>query len=177
MARVPYVTRNDLSEGQRAIYDEIAGLRNTTVLGNGFHALLNSPEAAQQVSALGAYLRFRSVLPALLRELTILAVASELACEYEWRYHAPLASRSGASEEVIAAIQAGRVPEGLAPGETAAVRYAQELLRNRRVAPETFAAAQSALGNSGVVELTLAVGYYSMLALAFHALEVEPDEG
>jgi len=43
------------------------------------------------------------------------------------------------------------------------------------VARDTFEAARSALGNSGVVELTLTAGYYTMLALSFHALEVEPD--
>ena len=127
------------------------------------------------MAALGAYLRYQSVLPPAAREATILAVAGELQCEYEWQHHEPLARKAGLSADAIAAIRAGSVPEGSGPAEAAAVRYAQELLRSRRVAPDTFEAARGALGNGGVVELTVTAGYYTMLALSFHALEVEAD--
>ncbi len=174
MARVPYVARKDLPESQRYIYDEIAGKRGRTAVGNGFGALLNSPLAASKVSALGAYLRFESEVPATIRELLILTVAREFNCEYEWALHEDLARKAGVSEAIVVAIHERRAPQGLPPDEAGIVRYAHELLRNRHVSDDAFGIVLNQLGIRGLIDVTLIISYYAMLALAFLALKVEP---
>ena len=45
---------------------------------HSFQALLNSPDAADVVAALGEYIRFKSPLDPVIRETAILGVAHEL---------------------------------------------------------------------------------------------------
>lgn len=175
MARVPYVAKEDLPEDQRHIYDEIAGSRGKVVIGHGFRALLNSPEAAARVGALGAYLRFQSDIQAKIRELVILIVARELDCAYEWTHHQPLALKAGLPEVAIAAIREGKTLDGLLLDEAEIARYVQQLLHDHSVKDDTFNAVLNQLGTKNLVDLTLIVGYYSMLALAFRTLGVELD--
>jgi len=176
MARVRYVTREALPESQRHIYDEIAGARGHKEVGNVFEALLNSPEAASRVAALGAYLRFQSELPATTLELVIITVASELGCDYERVHHERLAHKAGVSDATITSIRAGRT-DRLSPYEAAVLCYARELIRHHRVTQEVFEAALSQVGTSGMINLTLLVGYYAMVALALLALDVELEKG
>ncbi|MFC1985059.1 carboxymuconolactone decarboxylase family protein [Chloroflexota bacterium] len=177
MARVRYVAREDLPESQHHIYDEIADSRGIRAIGNGFEALLNSPEAAAHIGTLGAYLRFQSELPATTRELVTIAVAQELGCDYEQTHHERLARKAGVSDASIATIREGKAPDGLLQDEATVVRYAQELLRHHHVTEDMFDTVLKQLGTRGLIDLTLLVGYYAMLAMAFLALNVELEEG
>ena len=60
MAKVPLVTRDDIPEDRRHVYDGIAGTRGSVL--NVFRTLLNSVDAAEAVANLGAYIRYRSAL-------------------------------------------------------------------------------------------------------------------
>ncbi|MFH1381477.1 MAG: carboxymuconolactone decarboxylase family protein [Chloroflexota bacterium] len=173
MARVPYVARENLPESDRHIYDEIAGKRGRANAGNNFEALLNSPQAASKVSDLGAYLRYESELPGMVRELIILTVATELNCEYEWAEHESSARKAGITDATIAAIRERRAPQALPPDEANIVRYVHELLRTRHVSDATFKTMLGQLGTKLLVEATIVVGYYTMLALTFLALNIE----
>ena len=177
MARVGNVAREDLPDSQRHIYDEITGSRGVTSIGNGFGALMNSPEATGRVAALGAYLRFQSQIPDATRELVILTVARELNCDYEWAHHEPLAVKVGVSDATIAAIRDGKAPEGLPQNEAAIVRYVQVLLREHSMTDDIFEPVLRKLGTVDLIDLTVMVGYYNLLALGFAALGVEPEEG
>ena len=175
MARVPYVARENLPESQRHIYDGIASSRGVKVIGHVFEALMNSPEAAGRVGALGAYLRFQSELSATTRELTIITVAQETGCEYEWTHHEPLARKAGVSDTSIAAIREGRAPAGLPEDEAAIVRYAQALLHRHHVTDDMFDPVLKQLGTRGLIDLTVMVGYYALLAMSLLALNVGLD--
>jgi 4-carboxymuconolactone decarboxylase len=79
-------------------------------------------------------------------------------------------------EEAILAIRDKRAPEGLNEEEADLVRFAQELVRNKRVSDRTFEAARKRLGDQGVVDLTGVVSVYCMLSAAMNAFEIEPPE-
>lgn len=172
MARLPLRTRESLPPDQQHLYDEIQGSRGGQVA-NVFRTLLNSPEAAARVARLGAYLRFESSLTPVQRELAILATARELDCTYELTHHERLAAQAGVRGAAIDVISQRKAPAGLLPDEAAIVTYAQELIRQRHVSEPTFQTALNLLGEQGVMDLTLTVGYYNMLAFALLALEVE----
>ncbi|MBI4308234.1 MAG: carboxymuconolactone decarboxylase family protein [Chloroflexi bacterium] len=175
MARVPYVTREDLPPEQRRLYDDISQGRGH--VSAPFKALLNSPEACAVVSALGQYVRFKSTLPAPLRELAILTVAREINCQYEWTYHEPLARQAGVSDAAIEALRYRRPLKGLPLDEAAVTRYARSLVRAHQAGDALFRALQKRLGTRDMVNLTVTVGYYTLLGLSMKALEVELEPG
>jgi 4-carboxymuconolactone decarboxylase len=176
MARVPRITKRDeLPEEQRPIFDAIAESRGA--VGGPFAVLLNSPEVAGRAAHLGTYLRFESALSGVQRELAIITTARERNCALEWGGHVQLARREGVREEAIDAVGKRAPLDALTDEERTIVRYARELLLQHRVSDESFAAAHAMLGDRGVTDLTATVGYYSMLACALNAFEVEPPAG
>jgi 4-carboxymuconolactone decarboxylase len=99
-------------------------------------------------------------------------VAGRWGCSYQQRAHEPLAARAGLSAVGLATLAAGEVPSDLAPTDALAVRYALALSRDGRADEASVAALRAALGERGLVELTVLVGYYSMLALFLNGLAV-----
>src|SRR5215470_1251296 len=170
MARVPYVTRDELDAEGQEIYDRIRRDRNAPEVGLQFRALLHSPKATGYLTSMGAQLRFQSALPENLKELAIIVVAREWNSDIEWTAHAALAAKAGVSDASIEAVRTGKTPAGLTPDERVIAAFVQPLLRQKVVSDEAFAAAQKLLGTRGVVDLTLTCGYYSAINLAQIAL-------
>ena len=175
MARVPYLTRKDLPPGQRRLYDDVS--RGREIVATFFKALFNSPEACTIVSDMARYVRGKSSLPAPLRELTILAVAREINCQYEWSLHEPLARKAGAADAMIEALRFRRPLKGLPRDEVAVVRYVQSLVRKHCVSDALFGTVQKQLGTRGVVDLTVTVGHYVSIGLSMVALEIDLERG
>lgn len=57
------------------------------------------------------------------------------------------------------------------------MRYALELLRERKITDATFDAVQSKYGNQGVVELTALIGHYLLVGQVLAAFEVGLSPG
>jgi 4-carboxymuconolactone decarboxylase len=174
MARLPLVP-DDASAEVRAVYAEIAQSRGRVL--NVFRALAHAPEGLRRLAALGEYVRFRSQLSARVRELVTLATAGANRCQYEWVQHVPLARTAGLSEAEMAALAARRVPDGLTGSERAAVAYALELARDRRVSEATFATLHAHFDARQITELTLVVAHYTALGLALNAFDVDLEPG
>jgi 4-carboxymuconolactone decarboxylase len=172
MARVTLVAPEAATPEQQAAFAEVARQRGS--VGNLFRAMAHSPEATRRLGALGAFLRFEAALPPLLREAVILAVAGRWGCAYEQHQHVSIATELGLDEATVAALAEGRTGD-LPPLEAIAVRYAVALSRDGRADAATAERLRAALGERGLVELTVLVGYYSMLALFLNGLEVEVE--
>ena len=177
MARVPYVNRDDLDADGQQIYDRIRQDRNTDEVGLQFRALLNSPQAAGHLTSMGAQLRFDSTLPENLKELAIILVAREWNSGIEWTGHAVLAARAGVSDASIESIRTRKTSEVLTGQEATIARFVHEMIQDKDVSDATYDAAESIVGQRGVVDLTLTVACYSALALAQIALKLEMEPG
>ena len=177
MARVPYVDREDLDAEGQEIYDTIRRDRNSAEVGSQFRALLHSPKAAGYLTSLGAQLRFKSAMPENLKELAIILVAREWDSGIEWTGHSVLAARAGVSDGSIESIRTRQAPDGLTEEEAAIARYVQQMIRDKAVSDDVFAAVHVMLEDQGVVDLTLTVAYYSALALAQISLQLEMQPG
>ena len=175
MARLPYVSRDDLTSDKQPIYDRIAQKRGIVV--NVFQALLNSPDAAEVVAGVGEYVRFGSPLPPAIREIAILSTVRELNLEYEWAHHEPVAREVGVSAEVIESIRGGRAPMGIPAKEGVFAQAAKELVRDGTLGDRTFQAVEHLLGPLQTVDLIVLVGFYTMLGRIVNALGVELDGG
>lgn len=177
MARVPYVERDEMNAEGQEIYDRIRRDRNADKVGLQFRALLNSPQAASYLTSMGAVLRFKSALPENLKEFAITVLAREWNSGIEWTAHAALAAKVGVSAASLEAIRTGRGLAALSADEQLITRFVHQLLRDKNVTDEVFAAAQKLLGTQGVVDLTLTCGYYSAINIAQIALKPEMDPG
>src|SRR5882672_10448643 len=138
MARVPYVTRDELDAEGQEIYDRIRRDRNAPEVGLQFRALLHSPKAAGFLTSMGAQLRFQSALPDNLKEFAIIIVAREWNSDIEWTAHAALAAKAGVSAGAIEAVRTGKMPAGLTDQERVIADFVQPLLRKKQVSDEAF---------------------------------------
>jgi 4-carboxymuconolactone decarboxylase len=177
VARVPYVKRDELDAEGQEIYDRIRRDRNSPEVGLQFRALLHNPRAAGYLTSLGAQLRFQSAMPEDLKELAIILVAREWNSAIEWTGHAVLAARAGVSAASIEAIRTGKAPEALTEPEQVIARVVHQLLRQKDVSDDLFAAAQELVGTRGVVDLALTCSYYTAVCLAQLMLKPEMEPG
>ena len=157
----------ELDEQQKAMVQHILEGPRTSVRGP-FNTLLRSPVLGDLAQALGAYIRYESVLPAKLREMAIIMTAAHWRAEYEWFRHREAALAAGLDTAIVDAIAARRRPESMQPDETILFDFCDELLRNQRVSDRTFAAGIDAFGEQGVVDITGTLGYYSLVSLVLN---------
>jgi 4-carboxymuconolactone decarboxylase len=66
---------------------------------------------------------------------------------------------------------------GIPPEDAQIVEFTRELIRKHRVDEARFTALRTRLGDDGFIQLTGAIGYYSMLSMTVNACELEAGEG
>src|SRR5438128_8517031 len=175
MARLPSITsKEQVAEKDRAAFDSIVASRGA--IQGPFSAFLHSPEIAGRVAHLGAYVRFEGSLDMRVRVLAAMTVAREFEALYVWGAQTGGARRLGVPESTITAIRE-KHSRGVPPEDAQIVDFTRQLLRKHRVDEALFKAMQSRFGNDELVQLTTAIGYYSLLAMTVNACELEPAEG
>ena len=170
--RTPLLTREDISPHKRYIWDQIAETRGR--VGGPFQVLLNGPELAGRVTHVWTYLRFEGVLAAGIRELAIISTSREFDAMVEWVSHTPLARQNGVSDAAIEIVRDRRPVTGLPTRWATVIKYCRELFGKKRVSQNTFNSAMKLLGKQGLTEVTVLMGYYSLIACCLNAFEVEP---
>jgi 4-carboxymuconolactone decarboxylase len=138
---------------------------------------LKGPGVADPAQRLGAFLRFKSELPAKLRELAILVTARTTTAQYEWYIHRPLAERAGLSSAVAAAIAERTDPVFADEDEALTYAVAEALAKTHGLDDALFAKGLARFGERGIVELVALVGYYTMVAMTLNAFAAALPEG
>src|ERR1051326_6202095 len=175
MARLPSITRKDQVPAKDAsVFDAITASRGAVQ--GPFTMFLHSPEIAGRAAHLGAYVRFEGSLDMKVRVLAAMTVAREFEAMYVWGAQTGGARRLGVAEETITANRENP-PRGIPAGDAQIVEFTRALLRKHRVDDATFKAVQSRLGNDELVQLTTAIGYYTLLSMTVNACELEPASG
>jgi len=187
--RLPPQRPDELSERQLEVYRSITqgprsqGPRLFETTGpdgeliGPFAAMVAHPGVGNPLQQLGAALRYQTSLPDVAREVVILTVAAHHRSEYEWYAHAAVSRHVGVPAEVVEALRAGGEPPGLGERARCAWQLAEILLRREPLEDDVFAAVESALGSTGLVEVTALVGYYSLLAGLTDVFRLLPPEG
>ena len=177
MARLPIATRKSVPEDQRSVFDEmVQRLGSVPRYGPG-SVLIHVPQAHRWATGLNDYLREESSLPKRVQEFAMLVTARELDCQHIWNAHAGGARAAGVRDEIVDALREKKELPGLSPDEAAVVNYGREFFRTRRVSRGAFQAALEEFDVRGVVELTLLMGNYALLAFAINAFDTDlvPD--
>lgn len=175
MARLPPLTdKNQVPEKHHATVDAIAQSRGA--IQGPFTMFLHCPELAGRVAHLGAFVRFEGALDMRARVLAAMTVAREFEAVYVWGAQTAGARRQGVPEAEITAIRENH-SRGIPPEDAEIVDFTRQLLRKHRVDEASVTSIRRRFGDQGFIELTGAIGYYSMLAMTVNACDLEAAPG
>jgi 4-carboxymuconolactone decarboxylase len=175
MARLtPITSKDQVAATDHATVDAIVKSRGA--LQGPFTMFLHCPELAGRVAHLGAYVRFEGSLDMRVRVLAAMVVAREFEAVYVWGAQTGSARKQGVPETTITAIRE-KHSRGLPPEDAQVVDFTRQLLTRHRVDDATLKALRQRFGDDGLIQLTGAIGYYSMLAMTVNACELEAAPG
>ena len=189
MSRLPYILRVKFNDAQQKLFDKItSGKRgegrspDTFLTPEGgmkgpFNAWFFSPVFGEAVQRLGEVVRFENPIPPSLRELAILVVAAKWQAQYEWWLHEKIARKEGLNPNVITSLKAGTLPDFSHPDEAVVYHFAKELIDQQQVSDQCYVKAVELLGEPGVVELTILLGYYTLVSMSLNVFKVTIPEG
>ena len=189
MSRISYITPENFTEAQQHLFKSITGgkrgegrapedlLNAEGGMSGPFNAWLRSPVLGEAAQRVGEAVRFESALPPQLRELAILVVAAKWKAQYEWWAHERIARREGLDEGVIESVKAEILPDFSNSTEAVVYNFARELLDEHRVSDHLYNDAVELLGEAGVVELVILLGYYTLVSMTLNVFEVSVPTG
>jgi len=163
MARMPELKPEDFDEATRKLGESIARTRGGSIQGPWAHMLRN-PELAARAASYSDYFRDGISVPRKLALLAIIMAARHWNAAYVWNAQSPQARNAGISEAAIEAIRLRKQPSFADPAENAVYQLFSELYTRRSVSDATYAAAEGALGQTGIVEILNVAGFYSIIA-------------
>ena len=170
LTRLPPLTRNDLDDDGKAVYDSIVG--DGPPPRTGPVALsLYSPPIAKVFDELNSYLRYNGVLSPRHTEVAIIAATWEIAQQYEYSAHEGAALEYGAPQSVIDTIKFNREPVGLPPEETMIIKLARAIMRDHKVDSALYAEAEAMFGRRGIVEMVTVMGDYVMVGMVMTTID------
>jgi len=137
-------------------------------------AWILSPEIGHALERFGGQMRWGIHTSGKTREAVILAVAYDARSPFELFAHEPAGRAEGFSDEDLAALRDGRVPDDSSEETRVAHALALELIRDRRIGDDSWAHATEVLGLPVVFEIVTLVGYYQLVALTISAFEIHP---
>jgi 4-carboxymuconolactone decarboxylase len=178
-SRLSPVRREQLDEQGRRMYDSVLDPKRPTLAGFQGPAgiWLHSPKLGEPIREFNRMLRTEIPLEPRLRELAILVTARELDSQFEWTAHEPAALKEGLESAIIDAVRHRRPPGEMGEREAAIVRFGRELIRDRRVRPETYAEALRLFGETGLVNLAALMANYALTAVMLTAFDQQLHEG
>ena len=175
MSRLPALSREDMTEEQQALYDQMSQGRSVGDdgrIGGPFDSLLRNPEFGRRVVAMGDTLRFRTGVDRRWVELAILVTGQYWQAQFEWWAHEPMARDAGVPESVIQAIKVGQEPEFDDPRDEACYRFCAAMHRDHQVDDATYEAALGHFGEQGLVELIGVSGLYTMVSMTLNSFRI-----
>ena len=175
--RFPTLTTETMTPEQRRVADAIQSGPRGAGLRGPFNALLRSPELCDLVQRVGAYVRFKSSIPAPLNELAICMAGRKWTAQYEFYAHRKLGIDAGLNPAILDAVANGRRPEGMSQDETMVYNFVTELLSTGSVSDANYQPVLSKFGERGVMDLVGAVGYYSLVSMVLNVAQVQLPAG
>ena len=177
MARLPAASRESVPEGQRAAFDELLQSMGSVPQYGPGSVMIHVPQAHQLATALNQYLRNDSSLPKKIQELAMLVTAREMDCQHIWNAHAASAKEAGVDPEIVDSLREEVELPDLEPDEAAAINYGREFFQTHHVSRGGFQAALEQFGRQGLVELTMLMGNYALLAFMINAFDSDLPPG
>jgi 4-carboxymuconolactone decarboxylase len=171
MALIPLRTSAD-SQGEVSQLLRRLEERGTNL--NVMRAMANCEGAFRNFLRLGQSLLQHSKLDARWRELAIMRVAWRNGSDYEWGQHVAFARRAGLTDVEIEAVKEGSTSDQLSEQDRAVVQFAEEV-DSLQLSEATHLRVKAFLSDEEIAELSLSVGFWSMVARFLVAMQVERE--
>ena len=171
MTRIAIIDRADMNAEQARVYDDAK--QTSGIVGGPFYAYIRLPklfEAAQNMREL------LSSGPLSKREQQIvnLAVARFWGARYPWFAQVRRSLSIGIDQAVVDAINAHKTPSLPDARERTCLVVARELLANKNLSDESYAAAEKTMGLQGLVALIASIGSFSMTCMTANTFGIDP---
>ena len=168
--RLPRAERADLPPDRAGIWDHVVETRKLAFMPNMFATMGQSPDALRAVAAVGEHVRWHSALDDDLREMIICTVSQANGNVYEWDHHihkVPERLRA-----IVGTPAAEEEPAPVGP----ALRLCRLVASGEDVDDALVAALRAELGDAGLVDLVVMIGYYQLLGSFCAVLGIEVEE-
>lgn len=163
-SRIRDIPEDKFSPEQKAAIEAVLGGRGR--IPGPYKIWLHSPVMMQRLERLGTFLVKESSLKPREQELAILAIARHWHGTFVFTVHTRVARELGIADAVIDDIRAGKQPSLSDPREAAVVEIALTAPDADPASDAIFARAIAALGEEGLADLLVYLGYYSTVAMA-----------
>lgn len=169
MARIPYLTEEDITDENREVLS-----RNINLYWAAGHAA----GGATIFSQMGLWLRFDSKFDTRLREFAILTVGYVSRSPYEWAQHCKLAFDFGATEQDMERLIAELEGEDtdFSAVEKAIIHGAADMTRDTRMTDANWNTLSAEFSTELMVELVQAIAFYCGLVRFLNTLEIDLEE-
>lgn len=175
MARVPYVTRDDLPENERAIFDRLEQSRGVPV-GHIWRALANAPNLLDKILTYADELRQGTQIDKRYRELGVMMVGLVTKSAYEFDHHWNSALKAGVRREQLEALADFRTAPVFDDQERAVLAYAKEATETGEVSDETLNALRRYFDTPQAMEIVLTVAWYNTVVRILLPLKIEHED-
>jgi 4-carboxymuconolactone decarboxylase len=173
------LTPDTMNSRQLELYELLTKNQGTVTLQNPdgslvgpFNLMLHEPRLGAAMQRLGGIILYRGSLPERAREIAILCVAAHQQSDFERSAHEAIGRSVGLTDEEMTAIAAKaplRLPD---PLEVCVLSVSRALLEDGDLDDAAYAEAVEVLGETGMVELSTVIGYYSLVALQLRLFRV-----
>ncbi|MBI4293985.1 MAG: hypothetical protein HY661_21120 [Betaproteobacteria bacterium] len=177
--RLPMVKREELDDQGKRAFDALFSPKARTIAGlQGPGGIwLHSSKMAEVQREFNRLLRQENGFGHRLTELAILVAARETNHQFEWTVHEPVALEEGLEPNILDIVKHRKPTDGLAQVEKLIIDFGRQLLRENKVDPQLYAAAEKALGRTGIVNLVGLMSLYVMTGILLNAFDQQLKPG
>jgi 4-carboxymuconolactone decarboxylase len=171
MTRIAILDRAAMNAEQARVYDDAK--QSSGIVGGPYYAYIRLPKLFEACQNLRTSLASGPLSP---REQQIvnLVVARHWNARYPWFAQVRRSLAVGIDRTVVDAINAHKTPRLDDARERTCFAVASELLANKSLRDETYAAAEKTMGLESLVALVASTGSFSMTCLTASAFMVDP---
>ena len=171
MPRLSIIDRADMNVEQARVYD--SAKQSGGPVGGPYYAYIRLPKLFDAAQNMRACL---SSGPLSRREQQIanLVIARHWGARYPWFAQVRALLSVGVPQAVIDAINANKTPELADARERTCYVVVRELLANKGLSDETYAAAEKTMGLEHLVALVATTGSFSMTCMTANTFQIAP---
>ena len=171
MTRIAIIDRADMNAEQARVYDEAK--KSSGIVGGPYHAYIRLPKLFEVCQNLRTCLAEGPLSP---REHQIvnLTVARHWNAHYPWFAQVRRSLSVGIDRAIIDAINARKPPSLADARERTCFAVAKEILADKGLCDESYAAAEKTMGLEHLVALVATVGSFSMTCLTAATFQIDP---
>jgi 4-carboxymuconolactone decarboxylase len=179
LARLPYVTRQDLGEAGKRLADIFArnGQPTDPITGPLAFASYNVPVANALLDLHDGAVGKSSSLSPHVRELAIMTACRETNYNLEWNGHEQAALKAGVDPKVLEVVRTGGSLKGLDDADAAVIEFGRELIGKRHMSSDTFAKVKKLYGDKGAMDMVAVMGTYAVSGFFAVAVDEHPPAG